>query len=360
MDWGAIWNDIVNFFKTNAWNIVIFFAVLFIGIILVKIIINVTRKLLNKTNMEKITIGFICVLIKICLYVLLVLILLSIIGIEITGLLTAISALVLAIGMALENIIANAANGIVIVSNKMFKKGDYIEVDGKEGNVVQINFLFTTIMTGDNKRITIPNSTIVNSSVIDYDTAKTRRIEWKFTVAYESDVDKVRKLILDCMNSDGRTLLEPEPFCRMTALGTNGIEFTAKCWCDSEDYWDIYYDVLELVYNEFKKNNIIIPYDQLEIRERKDKAVLPFENKPIPKRVEKLRVKSNSIDLENFDLSNIIKRRRSKTHKSKLAKIRQNKINQLNKILNKTEQENLNLKLNTKQKESLTNLKLKG
>lgn len=320
MDWNAIWDDIVNFFKTNAWNIVIFFAVLIIGIIVVKLLMNLTRRLLNKTRMEKITIGFICTILKICLYLLLVLILLSIIGIDITGLLTALSALVLAIGMALENIIANAANGIVIVSNKMFKKGDYIEVDGKEGNVVQINFLFTTIMTSDNKRITIPNSTIVNSPVVDYDTSKTRRVDIKFNVAYESDVEEVKKLIIECMKSNGKVLLNPEPFCRLNALNSSSIEFIAKCWCDEEDYWDVYHDILELVYNELKRNNISVPYDQIEIRERKDVVKLPVDFSGIPRRVEKERKQTNTIDLENADFTEIFKRQ-SKKRRSKKIKL---------------------------------------
>lgn len=315
MDWDAIWSDIVNFFKNNAWNIVIFFAVLLIGIILIKILLNITKKLLNKTHMEKITIGFISAIIKIGLYLCLILILLSIIGIDITGLLTALSALVLAIGLALENIIANAANGIVIVSNKMFKKGDYIEVDGKEGNVVQINFLFTTILTSDNKRITIPNSTIVNSPVVDYDSSVTRRVDFKFNVAYESDVEFVKKLILDCMKSNGKVLLNPEPFCRLNALNSSSIEFVAKCYCDSEDYWDVYHDILELVYNQLKLNKISLPYNQLEIRERKDNVKLPYVNQKIPQRVEKERKIKESIDLENMDFTKILKTKRKSKQK---------------------------------------------
>lgn len=317
MDWNKIWDDIVNFFKNNAWNIVIFVAVLIVGIIVIKLIMNIIRKVLNKTKLEKIAVGFVCAILKICFYLILVLILLSIIGIEITGLLTALSALVLAIGMALQNIIANVANGIVIVSNKMFKKGDYIEINGEEGNVVQINFLFTTILTGDNKRITIPNSTIVNNPVVDYDSSKTRRVELKFSVAYEADVEQVKALIKKCMISNGKVLLNPEPFCRLNALNASSIEFLARCWCDSEDYWDVYYDVLELVYNELKRNNISIPYDQVEIRERKDKVTLPVNFKGIPERVEKERKETTDIDLENVDFTALIKKSRIKHRKKK-------------------------------------------
>lgn len=322
MDWGQIWNDIVNFFKTNAWNIVIFFAVLFIGIIIVKLLVNVIRKILKKTKMEPIAVGFTCGIIKVLLYLVLVLALLSIIGIELTGILTTLSAIFLAVGLALQNIIANVANGIVLVSAKMFKKGDYIKIGSEEGNVIKINFLFTTILTGDNKRITIPNSTIVNGNVIDYDSAKTRRVDIKFSVAYESDVEKVKKIIKDVMYSNGKVLLNPEPFCRLNALNASSIEFISKCWCDSEDYWDVYHDLLESVYNELKRNKISIPYDQIEIRERKDHPVLPVVGKGLPKRVEKVRTESHTIDLENMSFGDIFKGHKKKKSNKFVDKIK--------------------------------------
>ena len=341
MDWNQIWNDIVTFFENNVWNILLFFAVLLLGVVVIKILINITRRLLNKTRIEKITIGFIMVVIKICLYLILILALLSIIGIQITGILTALSAMLLAIGLALENIIANAANGLVIVSNKMFKKGDYISVDGVEGSVSQINFLFTTILTTDNKRITIPNSTIVNSSVIDYDSSKTRRVDITFSVAYESDVEQVKKLILDCMKSNGKVLLNPEPFCRLNALRNSSIEFIAKCWCDREDYWDVYHDVLELVYNELKKNKISIPYDQIEVRERKDVVKLPYNKDSIPQRVEKQRQVEQNLDLENMDFSKMFHKRK-KTKKEKREEKKKEKSlakEKQDENMNKTENE---------------------
>lgn len=317
MDWNQLWNDIVTFFETNIWNIVLFFAVLFAGIVLIKILINISRRLLNRTKIEKIAVGFIIAILKVLLYLCLVLALLSIIGVQITGILTALSALILAIGLALESNIANAANGLIVVSSKMFKKGDYIQVDGKEGTVVQINFLFTTILTSDNKRVTIPNSTIINNSVVDYDSCKTRRVEWKFAVAYESDVEKVKKLVVECMYSNGKVRLDPAPFCRLNSLGSSSIEFVARAWCDREDYWEVYHDVLELVYNELKKNNISIPYDQLEIRQRKDNPALPVDKKPIPKRVEKIRVEKRDFDLENADLSSMFFKKKSRKNKRK-------------------------------------------
>ncbi len=327
MNWSEIWETIKTFFTDNVWKIVGFFATLIFGVIIIKILLNLFRKLLGKTRMEKVSQKFLYNIIKFFLYLALILILLSIVGVSITGVLAAISAAVLAIGLALQNNIANLANGIIIVSSHMLKKGDYIIVDGVEGSVEEINFLFTTIMTTDNKRITIPNTTIINSSVINAGANATRRLEFTFSVAYETDVEKVKKIVIDVMQSDGRVLLEPKPFCRLRTLGASSIDFFANCWVDGEDYWDVYYYIIENVYNEFKRNKISIPYNQLEVRNRTDKVVMPFDKKPLQERVEKNReVKKHRINLEKDDLTDLFKRKKKK--KDKKAKEEKVKINE--------------------------------
>lgn len=321
MDWNKIWNSIVDFFAGNIWKIVGFFATLFIGIIVIKLILNVISKIFTKAKMEKIAQQFIKTVIKLLLYLVLVLMLLSIIGIQISGIITALSALLLAVGMALQNNIANVANGIIIVSTKMFKKGDFITVGSVSGSITDINFLFVTLTTTDNKKITLPNSMIVNSEVTNAGANKTRRVDFTFSVAYESDVEKVKKIILDVMNSNGKVYVEDGkmPFCRLKTLGASSLDFFANCWCDSEDYWDVYYYVTESVYNEFKKNDISVPYNQLEVRSRTDKVVMPFDKNALPERVEKTRKQESHFDLETADFVGMFKNSRRK-HAEKKAK----------------------------------------
>ncbi|MBR2056052.1 MAG: mechanosensitive ion channel [Clostridia bacterium] len=297
MDWQAIWNSIVNFFKSNAWNILWFFVILLVGIIVIKIVLRLVKKLFSRTKIEKMAQQFVITILKFVLYLALVLLLLSQIGVEISGILTACSAVILAVGMALQNSISNVANGIIIISNKMFKKGDYIITGGVEGQVTDINFLFTTLITTDNKKITLPNSNILNGEVTNLGAYPTRRVDFMFSVAYETDVELVKKIVTDVMKSDGRVLLDPAPFCRLKVLGASSIDFAANCWCDNSDYWDVYYYVIENVYNEFKRNNVSIPYNQLEIRERKDNVVMPVTAAPLQERVEKIR----EIEEERFD-----------------------------------------------------------
>ena len=319
MDWAGIWNDIVTYFQTNVWNIVFFFVILILGIIIIKIIMTVLRKVLGKTRMERIAQQFICTAVKFCLWLILILILLSQIGIQISGILTAISALILAVGMALESNMANLANGIVIVSNHMFKKGDYIIVDGVEGNITDINFLFTTLLTSDNKKITLPNSTIVNSSVTNLGANAKRRVDFTFSVAYESDVELVKKIVTDVMKSDGRVYLDPAPFCRLKTMNASSLDFSANCWCDNEDYWDVYYYVMEWVYNEFKRNKVSVPYNQLEVRERKDNVNAPVIGKKLPERVEKVRVEKKDNDVFKL-IKNGLTKHKKKNKKDKKKK----------------------------------------
>ena len=324
MDWSSIWDSIVNYFETNVWNIVWFFVILLVGVLLIKVILGLVRKMLSKTKMEKIAQQFICTALKFCLWLVLILLLLSQVGIEISGILTAISALILAVGMALETNMANLANGIVIVSNHMFKKGDYIIVDGVEGNITDINFLFTTLLTSDNKKVTLPNSTIVNSSVINLGANEKRRIDFTFSVAYESDVELVKKIVTDVMKSDGRVYLDPAPFCRLKTMNASSLDFFANCWCDNEDYWEVYYFVMEWVYNEFKRNKISVPFNQLEVRERKDNVKLPVVGKKLPERVEKVREAKKDNDMFNL-LKQKMHIKENKKEKKKAEKVKKEK-----------------------------------
>ena len=289
MDWDNVWSTITEFFSSNVWNIVAFFAALVIGMIVIKIVVVILRKVFARTKVEEVARNFILAIVKFVLWLILILILLSIMGVQMTGVIAALSAAILAIGMALQSNIANIANGIVIVVTKMFKKGDYITVGDKEGSIVEINFLFTTLFTPDNKKVTIPNSTIVNSAVVNAGANPKRRVNFTFPVAYDSDVDLVKSIVIDVMTSNGKIYLDPAPFCKLKEFGASSIDFFANCWCDSPDYWDVYYYVMENVFNEFKRHGISIPFTQLEVRQLTGESRMPYREEPLPERVEKER-----------------------------------------------------------------------
>lgn len=317
MDWGAIWQDIKDFFTGNGWAILGFFVTLIVGFIIVKLLIKLCRKLLSKTKLERIAQKFILSIVKVALYLIWILILLSELGISITGIVAALSAAVLAVGLALQDSLANLANGIIIVSGKFFKEGDYIYVDGVEGTVKNINLLSTTILTSDNKTITLPNSHIVNNPMTNFNREKTRRVDLEFDVAYDTDVEKAKSVINEVVQSDGRIYLEPKPFMGLKSLNENSIKIVLNVWVDNEDYWDVYYYLIENIFNQLKKNNISIPFNQLEVRLRNDEAKMPFDPTPLPVRIEKVRKQEKKQNIFEMGLESI---KNHKKHQKKAEK----------------------------------------
>ena len=280
----TIWNDIVTFFTTKYWNIIAFFAVFIIGLIVRKLLVLLTRRVLNRSKMEKIAQNFIFSIVRFLLSLVLVLVMLSVIGINVNGIITAISAAILAVGMALQNNLANLASGIIIVSMHMIAKGDFITSGDISGTVDNINFFFTTVNSTDNKRISIPNSNIVNSSLTNYGVNGTRRVDFTFSVAYESDVETVKQTVQAVFASYNKIKQTPAPFCRLKTLNASSIDFFANCWCNSADYWDVYYYVTENVFNEFKRRGISLPFNQTEVRIRKDEVKMPGTGDGLPER----------------------------------------------------------------------------
>ena len=260
--------------------------------------------------MEKITQTFLMSIIKFTLYILLILIVASTLGIPTTGIVALLTACTLAISLSLQDSISNLANGIVIITTKPFKEGDYVNVQGNEGKVRAIKMLTTTIVTNDNKEVIIPNSNIVTNEIINYSSMPKRRVDFSFDVAYESDIKKVRDIIEKVILSDGRVYTDPAPFITLKSLDSSSINFFANCWVDNADYWPVYYYVLNTVFNEFKKENISIPYNQLEVRVREDNVVMPVDKTPLQNREEKVRVSE-----EKHDLLDIIKLPHKKKNK---------------------------------------------
>ena len=283
-DFHRIWEDIVTFFTTQYWNIILFFAVLLIGIIIVKILVRIVKSMLAHSKMEKIGQSFVLSIVKYLLYLVLILVLLSVIGVNLSGVLTAISAAILAVGMALQGYISNLASGIIIVSMHMIHKGDFIAIGDVTGTVQDINFLFTSVNTIDNKKVTFPNSNILSSSLTNYGVNGTRRVDFTFSVAYETDVEMVKSIVLAVMASNNKIKETPTPFCRLKTLNSSSIDFFANCWCDADDYWDVYYYVTENVFNEFKRNAVAVPFTQTEVRIRTEDVTMPVIGDKLPER----------------------------------------------------------------------------
>ena len=258
-------NSVGDWFINNWQPIVTTLAIIIFGLIIVKIVLAIVRRQLQKTKLEKTVQTFICSILKFVLYLILIFSIISSLGISVTGLTVVISAISLAISLALQDSLKNLVNGFIIISTSLLKQGDWVNVAGVEGSVQDVRMLFTVLVTGDNKKITIPNSTILTSEIINYNTLKNRRLDLTFDVAYNSDVDLVKKVVNEVIDSCEMIYKDPAPTVVLANLGASSITFNVRVWCSGDDYWNTKWYMLDNVFNEFKRNNISIPFNQLEV-----------------------------------------------------------------------------------------------
>ena len=343
MTWAEIWESVQHFFATSGINVARALLLWIVGYIVIRLVIVVVQRIFKKSKMEKVAQGFIVSIIRFALHIILIIMVLQALGVEITGIVAALATAGLAIGLALKDSLGNVASGVILLITKPFKEGDYIKVDGVEGKVKNIKIFTTALITLDNKLVVLPNSSVVNNPLTNFSNRKTRRVDYTFSVAYESDVELVKKVVTDVMKSDGRVLLNPEPMCRICNFNESSVDFFAFCWCDSSDYWDVYYYVWDNVFNEFKRNNITIPYKQVEVRMRDDKVVMPVRVAPLPERQEKTRKeeKIQSIDhffdkLEDGEID--AKKLKEQSKKARKERLEQREKKKQEKLKNKNQQ----------------------
>ena len=176
----------------------------------------------------------------------------------------------LAVGMALQGSLSNLAGSIMLVIFKPFKVGDYIEAAGVAGTVQEINVFYTVLNTPDNKRITLPNGTVSNGTIVDYSTNETRRVELQFGAAYGTDVTKMKELMLKVAENHPLVLDDPAPAALFTKQNDSSLDFVLRVWCKSADYWTVNFEVYEQVHAAMLEAGIEIPFPQMDVHVKND------------------------------------------------------------------------------------------
>ena len=246
-------------------KILVGLLVLCVGFYIIK---RIKRFIKSSHRLDKLDLSlrsFLSSFTSIALYIVLFITLAMILGIPVTSFFTVLATCGAAIGLALQGALSNFAGGLMILHFKPFKVGDFIEAAGESGTVSEITVVYTVLLTPDNKSITIPNGTLTNSVIENYSTEATRRVDWSFTADYSCDSEKVKGIIEKVVTSHSKALKAPEAFVRVSNCGDNGVEYTARVWVNSADYWDVYFDVLEGVKKAFAENDIIVPFPQMDV-----------------------------------------------------------------------------------------------
>lgn len=267
-----LWETVKNTVMGNWHNILKFVLFLVIGAIVVKIALSIVRKMINspKSKLKGAAGNFLISLIKVALVILYVIILLSMLGVDTTSLVAIFSVLTLAISLAVQGVISNLASGIMLVVTKPFEEGDFVDIGGNSGTVEHIHITCTKLITGDNKVLTIPNSTITAANITNYSTKDTRRVDFTFSVAYGSDVEKVKAIIMDVVTKHEKVLKDRAPLVRLTEHGASSLDFVTRVWVNNGDYWTVNFDLKEQVLAAFDAAGISVPFPQLDVHMVKD------------------------------------------------------------------------------------------
>lgn len=246
-------------------KLVIALLIFVIGFRIVALLEKGFRKEHKFSKLDKTAKGFLVSFITIGLKVLLIVIALSVVGVPTASLITVVGSCAVAIGLALQGGLSNIAGGLMILIFKPFKVGDYIEANSMAGTVKNISIFYTTIVSPDNKVIQLPNGTLSNSNIINYSSKETRRVDLDFGVSYKSDIDKVKKIINDVIEKNNLILKDQDITIRLKSHDASALIFTVRVWTNNSDYWNVYFYLMEEVKNAFDKNNIEIPFNQLDV-----------------------------------------------------------------------------------------------
>ncbi len=209
--------------------------------------------------------GFLITCVSVVLKVVLVLTVAANLGVPMTNVVAIVGSCGLAIGLALQGSLSNFAGGVMLLIFHPFHVGDYIEAGGKEGTVKAVNLLSTTLTTPDNKDIIIPNGTLINSVITNFSTESERRVDLEFSVAYGTDTERVKKVLLLLAEKHEKVLSDPAPFARLSRQDTSALVFTLRVWCRSEDFWTVRFDLMEQTKDAFEKLQISVPFPQMDV-----------------------------------------------------------------------------------------------
>ena len=239
-------------------------VILVIGILVIRVVMALITKALEASKLEKAAHSLIKSLAGVVMYLVLSLIVASSLGIDVSSIVALASVLTLAISLAVQNALTNVIGGFTLLYTHPFHSGDFVEIAGKSGVVSEIGMSYTVLITGDNKRISIPNSSVVAGDIVNYTVMGTRRVDISVKASYETPVQKVIDALLQAGTMDN-VLLEPAPMAAVDSYGESAINYVLRVWTKTEDYWDVLYAINQKVKTVFEETGIEMTYPHLNI-----------------------------------------------------------------------------------------------
>ena len=264
-DWAEIWTMVQTTGVDLGINLVSAIVIFFVGKWIVNLVVKGMLKAMQKGDMDITLRRFIANLARMLLMLFVIIAAIHQLGIQTASLIALLGAAGLAVGLALQGSLSNFAAGVLIVLFRPYKVGDWIEGGGVSGAVEEVQILTTVLKTGDNKRVIIPNSQIMGTTITNYSANETRRVDLVVGVSYSDDLDKVRKELEGLVAADERILKDPAVTIAVSELADSSVNFVLRPWVKTADYWGVYFDLTEAIKKRFDEVGISIPFPQRDV-----------------------------------------------------------------------------------------------
>ena len=257
--------DAPNLVVTYGAQLITALVIFIIGKWIAKAIANAITHNMNKKNVDKTISNFVGNIIYTALFAFAIIAALGQIGIETASFVAIIGAAGLAVGFALQGSLSNFASGVLLILFRPIRSGDFVEAAGEAGVIDEVGIFSTTIKTGDNKVIIIPNSNIMGGNITNYSMEATRRIDLMVGIGYDADIRKAKQVLEEIINNESRILKDPAVTIAVAELADSSVNFVVRPWVNSEDYWPTKFELLETIKLRFDREGISIPFPQMDV-----------------------------------------------------------------------------------------------
>jgi small conductance mechanosensitive channel len=265
MEWDQIIEKWGAMAMENAPRLVLALVVLIVGLRVIAIANRALGRLIDRRHLDPTLKPFFKSIAAIVLKVLLFITVLGMLGVQMTSFIALLGAGGIAIGMALSGTLQNVAGGVVLLSLRPFRVGDFIETQGYSGTVRTIGIFHTTLTTGDNKTVILPNAPVSNDPLVNFTTQDRRRVELVIGIGYGDDIDQARGIIRRLIDADERIIKEPEPLIAVSALADSSVNLLVRAWTRTDDYSKVNWHLHEAIKKAFDAEGVSIPFPQRDV-----------------------------------------------------------------------------------------------
>ncbi|EKD5635406.1 small-conductance mechanosensitive channel MscS [Escherichia coli] len=244
-------------------NIIAVAVLLITGMMLARIISSALERVLSVRGIDVTVSGFLAVIVRYAIVAFTIIAVLSRLGVQTTSVIAVMGAAGLAVGLALQGSLSNFAAGVILVTLRPLRAGEFVDVGGVAGTVDRVNIFSTTLRTPDNKIIIVPNGKIIAGDIINFSREPQRRVDINVSVAWSADIEKVKRVVNDVVTADTRIIQENGVTVRLNEMAPPALNFVVRCWTDTTLYWDVYFDLMETIKCRLDENGISAPRPQM-------------------------------------------------------------------------------------------------